>query len=205
MPVSKHVNEIYSCVIQRMSAQDQDQEVKEAAILCVGILLSTTGDQLKEELPQCLSLLIDRLRNEITRLTAVKSISMVAESKLAIDLSSVLEADMSELITILRKANRPLRQASLTTLGGLINGPSDAKIQPETISRVLEEASNLVSDEYLHISALALQLGTSVLSKSSSSVTVVCDTLLPRSLTLVASPLLQGQALLDLQVRGLYM
>jgi len=48
------------------------QEVKECAISCMGLAISTFGDNLKGELPSCLPVLVDRMGNEITRLTAVK-------------------------------------------------------------------------------------------------------------------------------------
>lgn len=48
------------------------QEVKECAITCMGLVVSTFGDNLKVELPACLPVLVDRMGNEITRLTAVK-------------------------------------------------------------------------------------------------------------------------------------
>lgn len=48
------------------------QEVKECAISCMGLVVSTFGDHLGAELPSCLPVLVDRMGNEITRLTAVK-------------------------------------------------------------------------------------------------------------------------------------
>jgi len=48
------------------------QEVKECAISCMGLIVSTFGDHLIAELPACLPVLVDRMGNEITRLTAVK-------------------------------------------------------------------------------------------------------------------------------------
>lgn len=48
------------------------QEVKECAISCMGLVISTFGDNLTGELPACLPVLVDRMGNEITRLTAVK-------------------------------------------------------------------------------------------------------------------------------------
>lgn len=48
------------------------QEVKECAISCMGLVVSTFGDHLGGELPSCLPVLVDRMGNEITRLTAVK-------------------------------------------------------------------------------------------------------------------------------------
>uniref|UniRef100_A0A0E0G1Z7 TATA-binding protein interacting (TIP20) domain-containing protein n=1 Tax=Oryza nivara TaxID=4536 RepID=A0A0E0G1Z7_ORYNI len=50
------------------------EEVKECAISCMSLVLSTFGDGLQRELPACLPVLVDRMGNEITRLTAVKEI-----------------------------------------------------------------------------------------------------------------------------------
>lgn len=38
----------------------------------MGLVVSTFGDDLRSELPACLPVLVDRMGNEITRLTAVK-------------------------------------------------------------------------------------------------------------------------------------
>ena len=55
-----------------MSYSSYLQEVKECAISCMGLVVSTFGDHLGAELPSCLPVLVDRMGNEITRLTAVK-------------------------------------------------------------------------------------------------------------------------------------
>ena len=60
--------------------------------------------------------LLERLRNEITRLTAVKAFASIAQSPLSLDLSPVLEPLLAELTSYLRKANRVLRQASLSAI-----------------------------------------------------------------------------------------
>jgi hypothetical protein len=46
--------------------------VKECTITCMGQLVAVMGDALTDRLPACLQLLLERLRNEITRLAAVK-------------------------------------------------------------------------------------------------------------------------------------
>lgn len=48
--------------------------MKESAIACMSLVISTFGDSLQRELPACLPILVDRMGNEITRLTAVKVI-----------------------------------------------------------------------------------------------------------------------------------
>ena len=60
--------------------------------------------------------LLERLRNEITRLTAVKAFASIAQSPLSLDLSPVMEPLLAELTGFLRKANRVLRQAALSAI-----------------------------------------------------------------------------------------
>ncbi|KAG5541203.1 hypothetical protein RHGRI_021154 [Rhododendron griersonianum] len=115
-----YVHPIYNAIMSRLTNQDQDQEVKECAISCMGLVVSAFGDNLKVELPTCLPVLVDRMGNEITRLTAVKAFAVIAASPLRIDLSCVLEHVITELTAFLRKANRALRQATLGTLNSLI-------------------------------------------------------------------------------------
>ncbi|PQM40388.1 cullin-associated NEDD8-dissociated protein 1 [Prunus yedoensis var. nudiflora] len=49
------------------------REVNECAISCMHLVVSTFGDNLDVELPVCLPVLVDRMGNEITQLTAVKA------------------------------------------------------------------------------------------------------------------------------------
>ncbi|KAL6545095.1 hypothetical protein OROHE_010002 [Orobanche hederae] len=54
--------------------QHNFHEVKDCAITCLGLVISTFGDHLRVELPSCLPVLVDYMGNERTRLTTVKSI-----------------------------------------------------------------------------------------------------------------------------------
>ncbi|XP_030444160.1 cullin-associated NEDD8-dissociated protein 1-like [Syzygium oleosum] len=91
-----YVHPIYDVIMSRLTNQDQDQEVKECAISCMGLVVSTFGDNLGHQLPACLPVLVDRMGNEITRLTAVKAFAVIAASPLCIDLSCVLEHVISQ-------------------------------------------------------------------------------------------------------------
>ncbi|KAK3025449.1 hypothetical protein RJ639_041335 [Escallonia herrerae] len=115
-----YVHPIYNAIMARLTNQDQDQEVKECAISCMGLVVATFGDNLRADLPTCLPVLVDRMGNEITRLTAVKAFAVIAASSLHLDLSCVLDHVIAELTAFLRKANRALRQATLGTLNTLI-------------------------------------------------------------------------------------
>lgn len=196
-----YVHPIYAAIMSRLTNQDQDQEVKECAISCMGLVVSTFGDHLGAELPSCLPVLVDRMGNEITRLTAVKAFAVIAASPLHLDISCVLVHVISELTAFLRKANRALRQATLGTLNTLIVGYGD-KIGPTAYEVIVIELSTLISDSDLHMAALALELCCTLMADKRSGPNVgltVRNKVLPQALTLIRSSLLQGQALLALQ------
>lgn len=75
---------MFSVTLKRLKATDIDQEVKERAISCMGHLLFHLGDLLQAELPGVLAILLDRLKNEITRLAAVRTIAFIAASPLKV-------------------------------------------------------------------------------------------------------------------------
>ena len=138
------VQPIFDCVERRLIAQDQDQEVKECAITCMGLALCHLGDACAEELPTVLPILLDRLRNEITRITAVKAFAALAAAKLDMQLGTplaggtVLHAAVAELCTFLRKSNRPLRQASLTALTTIVSS-HHAQLSRQVVEAMLDE------------------------------------------------------------------
>ncbi|KAL5667252.1 hypothetical protein ACJX0J_019473, partial [Zea mays] len=76
-----YIGPIYNVILGRLANQDQDQNYQHA------FPYSLTG----------------WVRNEITRLTAVKAFSVIANSPLRIDLSCVLDHVVSELTAFLRK------------------------------------------------------------------------------------------------------
>ncbi|CAH9086044.1 unnamed protein product [Cuscuta europaea] len=196
-----YVHPIYNAIMARFTNQDQDQEVKECTITCIGLVVSKFGDQLQFELPACLPVLVDRMGNEITRLTAVKAFAVIAASPLHLDLSCVIEQVIAELTAFLRKANRALRQATLGTLNTLIVAYGD-QIGSAAYEVIVVELSSLISDSDLHMTALALELCCTLMAdrRSSSSVGLtVRNKVLSQALVLVKSSLLQGQALLALQ------
>ncbi|XP_072955523.1 cullin-associated NEDD8-dissociated protein 1 isoform X1 [Typha angustifolia] len=196
-----HVGPIYNAILARLANQDQDQEVKECAISCMSLAISTFGDSLQRELPACLPILVDRMGNEITRLTAVKAFAVIANSPLRVDLSCVLEQVVSELTGFLRKANRALRQATLGTLNSLVVTYGD-KIGSSSYEIIIIELSALISDTDLHMTALALELCCTMMTDRNSSQNVgltVRYKVLPQALILIRSSLLQGQALQALQ------
>ena len=67
--------------------------------------------------PQVLQVLLERLRNEVTRLPAVRAMATICASPCAAaNLTPVLEPVAQELTGFLRKANRMLKHAALDAL-----------------------------------------------------------------------------------------
>lgn len=154
-------SDIYQCTLVRLKAADIDQEVKERAISCMGQIICNLGDYLKSELPVCLPILLDRLRNEITRLTTVKALTKIAASPLRIDLRPILTDGIPILGSFLRKNQRALKLSTLLLLDTLlVNYPS--AISTEMLNKVTVELAPLVSESDLHIAQLTLTLLTSI-------------------------------------------
>ncbi|KAF9982553.1 Cullin-associated NEDD8-dissociated protein 1 [Modicella reniformis] len=191
-----YVLQIYNVILQRVSTADADQEVKERSILCLGVLLSRVGDELKQELTSCLPLLLEKLQNELTRLMAVKTLSQIVESPVCADADikdSILKA-VPEVASLLRKSNRPLKVASLHFLDVAIRRFGKV-LSAQTYNELLNELRPLVSEEDLHLLPLGLTSVVAILHANPSSINVVKQEILPSVFKLVRSPLIQGQAL----------
>ncbi|KHN71493.1 Cullin-associated Nedd8-dissociated protein 1, partial [Toxocara canis] len=84
-------------------------EVKEKAIASMGLLVATFGDFLSDKLPSCLPILLERLRNEMTRLVTVKALTTIVNSPLKINLGAILPEVLPLLAEFLRKNQRALK------------------------------------------------------------------------------------------------
>jgi cullin-associated NEDD8-dissociated protein 1 len=113
--------QIYPVVLHRLKATDIDQEVKETAITTMATLLAHLGVYIQSEWPTCIPIFLERLKNEITRLTAVKALNLMASSTLVqLDMRGVLAEAIPVLASFLRKNQRALKLATLTLLDTLI-------------------------------------------------------------------------------------
>lgn len=121
---------LYDALINRVSANDADLEVRQQAIHALGMLLGLTSGN-EALLPKAtrtagFNLILERLRNELTRLASVRAIDAVAvlaKTKDEFEPKWVREVAV-ELGQQLRKASRTLRGASLSTLRTLCTNPA---------------------------------------------------------------------------------
>ncbi|KAK3749091.1 hypothetical protein RRG08_034063 [Elysia crispata] len=189
-----YVKSLYSCTVKRLKAADIDQEVKERAIACMGQIIANLGDCLQSELKECLPIFLERLKNEITRLTTVKALTLIAQSPLNIDIRFILEEGFPILASFLRKNQRALKLSTLQCLDVVVRNYSGA-INASMLADVMKEMPPLINENDLHISQLTLNLLTSISHSHKQSISSIQAEILPQILVLVQSPLLQGGAL----------
>ncbi|KAG3295140.1 putative cullin associated and neddylation dissociated 2 (putative) [Ictidomys tridecemlineatus] len=189
-----YVGEMSAATLARLRATDLDQEVKERAISCTGHLVGHLGDRLGDDLEPTLLLLVDRLRNEITRLPAVKALTLVARSPLRLDMQPILAEALPILATFLRKNQRALRLATLAALDALAQSQG-LHLPPSAVRAVLAELPALVSESDMHVAQLAVDFLATVTQAQPASVAEVSGPVLAELLGLLRSPLLPAGVL----------
>lgn len=186
--------QLYNCTLQKLKAPEVDQEVKERAIACMGQIISNMGDALVLELKVCLPIFMERLLNEVTRLSSVKALTMIAASQLCINLSPILNEVIPALGSFLRKNQRALKLNSLTLLETLVNNYANC-FEPRLLQKAISELPPLLSESDLHVAQLSLVLLTTTAKKQPQALAEVYPSILSEIMNLVKSPLLQGTAL----------
>ncbi|KAI8979576.1 armadillo-type protein [Mycotypha africana] len=192
----EYINGIYDATINILNTSDADQEVKERSIMCLGTILSQLGDSLGAKQKEAWNGLLDRIRNEVTRVISIKTLAQICQSPVAVgeDMKQCVLTAVDEITLLLRKNNRPLRIASLECLSILIQKFGD-DIPANSISALLTELKPLVSDADLHLFPLTMKAVESILTTVPTSVSEVNKSIVPHIIQLIGSPLLQGAAL----------
>ncbi|OXB55784.1 hypothetical protein ASZ78_014327 [Callipepla squamata] len=189
-----YVKDLFPGTLKRLKAADIDQEVKERAISCMGQIIYSLGDHLSSDLQPTLKIFLERLKNEITRLTTVKALTLVASSPLKIDLRPILGEGFPILASFLRKNQRALKLSTLAALDVLVKNYSDS-LKPAMIESVLTELPALISENDMHVSQVAITFLTTLAKLHPSCISKITGSVLAEIFQLVHSPLLQGGAL----------
>lgn len=188
--IQKLVDNLYDCTLQKLKATDVDQEVKERVIACMGQIVANMGDMLHTKLQVCLPIFLERLLNEVTRLSSVKALTMIAASPLRIDLTPILNDVLPALGSFLRKNHRSLKLHSLDLLNKIVDNYAHT-FSPQLLQIAILELKPLISDSDLHVAQFSLLLLTTTARKQPMALVGIQDNLLPHILVLVRSPLLQ--------------
>jgi cullin-associated NEDD8-dissociated protein 1 len=200
---------LYEAMEPLLAASDVDQEIKECALTASAALLSALHNSLTpEQMGRMLSLLLEKLRNETTRIAAIKTLSTIASASNndsssmvdnnAIALTPILGEAISVLASYLKQQSRSLKQNSLEALDIVItnHGTEDPTLADgQLFSSVLSDLAGLIVDSDLHLSHLSMCVCISTLRVCSSSGPAAKEHALPPALALSTSSLLQEPAL----------
>jgi cullin-associated NEDD8-dissociated protein 1 len=188
----KYVEQICDVVISKLRLNDIDQEVKERAIGTTGILLSTFGANVTHHLNSILPILLDRVRNEMTRQITVQSFVVVAAGN-QVNLAPIMNDLLTQLAEFLRKNQRALRVSTLTLLSTLVTKYSLSPV--DGIDRVVREIPSVIVDQDMYISQLSLMFAGEVVNKYPQTIVSSLDSIIGSCVTLVKSSLLVGRLL----------
>ncbi|KAI0108589.1 armadillo-type protein [Nemania sp. FL0031] len=183
---------LYDIIIDRTSANDADTEVRQRAIQALGTLIARTSSPdglalLEPGKRQIgLELLLDRVRNETTRLHAVRAIDNIA---IFSSVPGSLEGNWIQAVTLelcgqLRKANRALRGSSIQALQHMVMCPATkGNLTADTISGIVSAIQPVVAANDTHLLSPALltmaqlQLESPRLTTSQDFVNALCELL----------------------------
>ena len=196
-----HVQDLLAAIRGPLGALDADQEVKEASILASGLLLAYAGDLVDaKRVGEVQAIILERMRNEVTRTCALKSLAFIANSPLGIDMSAVLGDVITEVASLLRQKSRSTRQASLNCLSAILSSRASS-LSTDQLEAAFAEAASMVTDEDLFLAQRALEAATS-LAKNASNATAAAvfkgSPVVAQAVALASSPVVHGPALVAL-------
>jgi cullin-associated NEDD8-dissociated protein 1 len=203
---SGELKKLYDVIMDRGSANDADAEVRQRAIHALGVLVSRTssteGAALlpDEQRGLALNVLKERLKNETTRLAAVRAVDNVAAFATTagqLDKDWIQEVAL-ELAAQLRKANRSLRGSSVVALKHLaLSGATKGQLEPPTITHMVSALMPAITNSDTHLLGPALQILASVvidhtdIVMTDAMVSALCDLLKGHFASLVLDQLLE--------------
>lgn len=198
------LSKLYDVILDRTTANDADAEVRHKAIHALGTLLSRTGSAdgagllAADKRKEALDALLDRLKNETSRLAAVKAIDEVAAlSSTSLEAAWVRSVAL-ELAAQLRKANRALRGSSVHALRHLIVSPvGQASLDQPTIKGLLENLLQVIGNNDAHLLGPTLLILSRMVQVNAKLVvsaqlrTSICQLLQLNVVAAVLNPLLE--------------
>eukprot|EP01105_Mastigella_eilhardi_P008785 TRINITY_DN2112_c0_g1_i1.p1 TRINITY_DN2112_c0_g1~~TRINITY_DN2112_c0_g1_i1.p1 ORF type:complete len:1195 (-),score=400.65 TRINITY_DN2112_c0_g1_i1:94-3678(-) len=192
-----YVEQLYAAALKQAQAPSADQEVKEYAIECLGVMLAVVGDALKQQ-ADCIKLIVNHLSREHARAAVVKVLPIILRSNLKLDLSPFLNEILQELSSFLKKNDRPLQEASLVALNEVVIVYGNAKAMPPMVPVVVGELASFVTSRStdLYLVHLAFTVCyTIVQQQGATAVSAAQEKLLPQTYKLIHTAVVQGVAL----------
>ncbi|KAJ5611206.1 hypothetical protein N7510_007925 [Penicillium lagena] len=188
--IAMQLEKLYEVVHTRISDTSADLEVRQRAIHVFGIILArTSGEHGSDFLSHKkrsagLTVLVDRVKNETTRLSAVRAIDdVIVLSSRNEDVPSDWVNEVTlELASNLRKSDRALRGACLEALRSLsMNSNSLSQLQPNTMKTLEDALLPLLAAHDFHLLTPSLIIvakiipGNAALLVNESLITSICS------------------------------
>ena len=151
----------------------------------------------QSQLSKVLIVFIERLKNEVTRISALKAISVVSLNcsiNSWKETGSSIELILLECAPLLKKSSQALKLEVVTTLNSIISSYAK-EIEPNSLILIISEISFLLRDEDLQLAHLSVKLLSTVIEKCHKLLGVIHSDVFPKLLILLQSPLLQGDSL----------
>ena len=198
--------QLYNAIEPLLAASDVDQEIKECALTASAALLAALhGSLSSEQIGRILTLLLEKLKNETTRVAAIKTLSSIAATSNSesmedekIDLSCILSDAISTMGTFLRQQSRRLKQSALEALVVVVTNHGTMAVSlagGQLFSSVQEELASLIVDSDLHLSHLSMRVSIAMLKVCPECGPAARSHVLPPALVLTTSSLMQDTAL----------
>ena len=149
-------------------------------------------------LKDVLSIVIERLENETTRLAALRAIKKVSESPLSLELHNAFGDAVASIKSYFRKLDRNIRITSIDTLSSIISSRNGIVELPD-VQSIVNEVSPLISDADLGVSNSVMALLENVVRVKSDLTSVVLENLFQNIEVVLSSPTLQSSSLEKMQ------
>ncbi|EXJ55886.1 hypothetical protein A1O7_08817 [Cladophialophora yegresii CBS 114405] len=166
---SIHIEKLWQAIVDRVTDNNTDLEVRHRGIQVFGVLVArTSGTELLSSSTRAKSLgvLSDRLKNETTRLASARAIGLIGEAASSHDnIGSAWVQEVSlEMANQLRKADRSLRGSCLESLQYLALNPVTSSLYGTgTILQIQTLLMPLISATDLHLLTPALVIMSKII------------------------------------------
>ena len=197
------LSRLYDVVVERATAMDADAEVRQRAIHALGTLLSRTGDAEGATLLPAdkrnkgLSIVADRLKNETTRLSAVRAVEEIAAHPSPNFDATWARDVVVELSAQVRKANRALRASSIQALKHLLlSATGQQALDKATSENLIEALLPIIANADAQLHGATFRVLTSLVKVDAKFVvdpkfdTAICDYVQQNVVNAVLAPLL---------------
>jgi len=143
---------------------------------------------------QVVSLIVEKLNNETTRLSSIRALKTIIESPLKLDVSGPLGDAMTILKSFLKKYDRQLRVASLDTIAAIINCKGQ-ELEVSELLQTAEEVSLLVCEEDMGVSNGSIDLLKDIVCSRSELTPKILELVFSKLTDLMGSVTLQAATL----------